>query len=413
MSWWNCCCGGCCRLPDPAISKLSFSSLDGLHPVSFSDADIRPVVNYVTGGFITAGYEITPPTSANNASCRWPPVPSSDYLSPAARSILSTINEPSCCWAAVAIAPTLVASTPVYYHYRYTDGVTRVSQQTFHWRAGALCKGSQSDIVGPTTTIYEGMIDKRSYVAQRFLIAVYLKACWVEVEGEPKIALTAKVWYKDIARFSGYVFDIGGSDQPYYRRRNTITGNTTFTGFRTDLGTCGLKSTGADIDFWQFGGPTPPTEPAYLTAVNAQNCFDCSTSTTINFWQTIFQRANCNIEFIERTIYLDGDECSLVGTHTFPSGLSPAVKFQTPSGCLTGSVLGGFWPYPYPRCPDGVPSGTTFPTSGTTNTLTPSDPDFESITTVTTVTLESPTSYEAGSNVVMNWWTEDWTITIS
>ncbi|WP_146677730.1 hypothetical protein [Pirellula sp. SH-Sr6A] len=396
MKLFKKCCSCCDSSVNPDISQMSFSSLDGLHPVSFSATPIRVAKNQVASFGITPGFEIVPPSSANNASCPWPSTPSSDFHNSGSRNIGSDIAA-NCCWAAVAVPSTPVSSAGQEYRYRWSFESTVVNDKLWRATVNHLCTTDGFEWQDSTRTSYYDLVTKRHLIAKRYLFAVGVKACWVDSQ----IQLTARVWYKDWRRLSNFSF---------FRERFISSGSATFTGYRSDLGTCGPKTGLAASDFWTCGSSTRPTEPDWLDGINVSNCLDCSTSTGLT--DATISPLNCNMEFADRTMTLPTGVCSVAGTHVFSSGFGSSPKYDGSFACITSSLLPCTWRYPTPKCPLGVDPYPVFPVPIDETKPVTGNVDFDEYDEVQTVDTAED-EFESGVPVVMNWWTEPWTITIS
>lgn len=394
MGCIGCCEGGCCTNPDEPIFEMDFSSPDGLHPVSFTNAPLR-VAKYTQPAFpIVPGFDRQPPSNLQNGSCPWPGSSTAEWFEAGSRSVGPDVKE-DCCWAAIAIPSSYALSPPVIYKYRWAFESTVVNDKLYRSTFNRTCTTAGFEWQGSTRTRYFDTVEKRQRIAQRYVFAVGIKACWVDGQ----TVLTARVWYKDWERFLRTSF---------YRERFISSGATTYTGFRTDLGFCGPKTDLAASDNWICGSGTRPAEFEYVEGLAVENCFDCNSSTSPNFSHN---PPNCNLDYVDRAIVLNSEICDISGTYVFESGLSPSVKFADGLGCLTSTILDCAWLYRTPKCSveDSVlgefiqPINETKPLVGNV--------DFDEFDEVQTVDT-TETVYEDGPTTLMYWWTEPWTITI-
>lgn len=388
------CCFCCNSSENGPIATLDFESLSGLHPISFSGAPLRVAKNTQYSFGITPGFDKVVPSNAQNVSCPWPGSSTVDFFEAGSRSVGGDIKE-DCCWGAIAIPSSYAASTPVSYRYRWSFESTVVNDKLYRSTLNRLCTVAGFEWQGSTRTRYFDTLEKRQRIAQRYVFAVGLKACWVDGQ----TVLTARVWYKDWERFLRTGF---------YRERFISSGATTYTGYRTDLGFCGPKTDLAASDNWICGSGTRPTEFDWVEGLDVANCFDCNTTNNPPFGHN---PVNCVLDYVDRTITLETDVCDLSGEYVFESGLSPSPKFSDGLGCLTSTIIDCAWLYRTPKCSveDSVlgeflePINETKPLVGNV--------DFDEYDEVQTVDTDE-TVFEDGPTTVMNWWTEPWTITI-
>jgi hypothetical protein len=418
----NCCCTPPCSTCDeslsPALSSIEFSSPDGLHPISF-EADLRGAKPVIPGNAASAlnvfkTYTTDPafPMNANNASCRFPGEGLSWINDSGTTDNMAEALDASCCWAGLAI-PEEVATSAGRQHHMADDVVGTISTNTVYTYNGVCATGTWDS--GTYDTLQKYYLKATGY-AKRFVFGVSLRACWrIGPYGTPILRLTARVFYKDYVNY--------GESAMFYRY-DSFTGAAAK--HRATFPPPGSPVCVLDPALPSYAGVVcgvdPFTEVPDATVPNPTQCLDCDPATVVNLTtQPYLTPNNCNVEFIERSIDINTDTaCSLIGTHTFNSGLPASVKRQVYLGCI-GTVLPGpcVWIYETGFCPP--PSGFfSFPTSSSACRLPiGSEVDNYSLVcgTVTanlTIAQMRNTGDGVGpTNVIMNWWTEPWVITIS
>lgn len=409
----NCCCTPPCSTCDeslsPALSSLTFSSLDGLHPIYF-ESDLRGAKPVIPGNAASAlnvfkTYTTDPafPMNANNASCRFPGEGLSWINDSDTTDNLAEALDASCCWAGLAVPEDVAVSTGKQHHYSESNELDDVldyyvtyngscSTGTIHWR-----KDTASHYHEQGSSVY----------AKRFVFGVSVRACWrLGPYGTPVLRLHAKVFYKDYVNFmSHYHYKLTQTVEgyPWIRQDGanifgpicTAVGASTSTTVECDVGTPGF--------------------PANSTVPDPTQCLDCDPATNVNLTnQPRLSPQNCDMEFIERTIDIPTDTaCSLIGTHVFTSSSPSAIKY---AGfylrCATAdSTCRWKFPTQHPYTPPSEACSLP-PTSDTTIAYTPFG--LSTLRLVRSNVLTPGTMSITGDDrVVMNWWTEPWTITIA
>ena len=399
----NCCCGCCDECSqglstnDDAFYHLKFESLAGLHPVSFENdlyvaSKCRRTTGGTYGGFNPATALPPDPIHAKvGIDCNFdylaafsdPPVKLTE-----ATKMSSAIE--ACCFAAFA-APAdgdcKSAGTQGAYEYSDKFAYTDESEAT-----GLACYPGGIRHTGPDThTKWIAM--RNSAACRRRVEGVALKACYInDAYGNRKLELTAIVTYKDhfnivAEEFYDYKVDYAARGAEYVDYSGVGGGCVE-----------SVPATAAHTD-WRCGSAGPHTFSADATIPDRNaDCLCVSSSTS----------GTCTTETIVRKILLDPN-CTIKGTHVFASGLSPTAKFRLPCYCSKTSLfLCRGWGYETINCALDPPEILAFPTayyitnaSGWSSRVitTPSSPS-------TAVTCDSQPT-------LMNWWTEDWTITIS
>jgi hypothetical protein len=409
----NCCCTPPCSTCDeslsPALSSLEFSSPDGLHPISFS-ADLRgakPVIpgNVASYSNVQNTYATNPafPMNANNASCRFPGEGLSWINDSDTTDNIVPAFDSSCCWAGLAVPTAVAASAGKQHHYSESNAYDDIIEYYATYN-GSCNTGTFLWFTDTSTHTHE---QASTVYAKRFVFGVALRACWrLGPYGTPILRLSAKVFYKDYYNF-----------YTHYYYKNTLVrvtnawtrldGTNIFGPICTSVP--GSTSTSTICEYAAPG----PGIPADSTIPDPIECLDCDSGTNPNTTNQprLFPR-NCTIETIERSIDIDTDTaCSLVGTHTFPSSGPETIKYAAFHQCChTGTSC--LWKFPTQHGTE--PCATcTFP-AGSDVTTPYTSFGFTQLRAVRYGNYTPGTlRMDGDARVVMNWWTEPWTITIN
>ena len=339
--------------------------------------------------------------SANNPLCRYPGEGLSWINDSDTTDNIVNAFDGSCCWAGLAIPENVAASSGKQHHYSesnqcdvITDNYVTYNGQcgtgTIHWNKNTLSHQHEQG-----STVF----------AKRFVFGMALRACWViGPYGTPVLRLTAKVFYKDYYNVrSHYYYKLTRVTEGYAWSR--LDGANIFGPICTLIAP--FTTTTVECETGVSGIPSDSTVP------NPTQCLDCDPATNVNFTnQPRLIPNDCGMEFIQRTIDIPTDSaCSLVGTHVFPSSGPETIKYAAfYQCCQTG--LGCGWKFPVqhplgpcPTCEFPADSDVTIPYTSFGMT--------QLRTVVTKDILLGPLRMAGDDRVVMNWWTEPWTITIS
>ena len=398
----NCCCGCCDECSqglstnDDAFYHLKFESLAGLHPLSFENdlyvaSKCRRTTGGTYGGFNPATALPPDPIHAKvGIDCNFdylaafsdPPVKLTE-----ATKMSSAIE--ACCFAAFAApADGDCKSEGTQGSYEYSDefAYTDESEAT-----GLPCYPGGIRHIGPDTYTHKIMM-KNSASARRRVEGVALKACYInDAYGVRKLELTAIVTYKDHLRIV--------QDYFYDRKIDYAARAADYVDYGYPTGCVIITAASAAHTDWICGGPGPHAYSADATVPDRYvDCLCVSSSTS----------GTCTTETIVRKILLDPD-CTIKGTHVFSSGLAPTAKLRVPCYCPgTSLFVCNGWPYETVICPLDLPRIRAFETAFYTTTST-----GWSSRVITTPSSPSNASSCIGAPSLINWWTEDWTITIS
>jgi len=391
------CCTTCCdtcseglSTNDDAFYHLEFESLDGLHPVSF-EADMYVVseCNRTTGGTYGGFNPLTalPPDPIHQTSgfsCDQDYIGDTipaDALWDAPKQMADYIE--NCCFVGFAApADGDCKSTGLADSYAYSDSFVYTDET----ETVDDCPGAGGfRHTGPDVNTFV-VTRKASIAARRRVEGVTIKACYINDEfGDRKLELTAIVTYQD---------HIATNSVGYYSHKVEQAARAAL----NNQFDCSVTIPASSATtFYLCGDADPHTIPADVDIPDRDEdclCKDASTSGT------------CTTETIVRKIVLDPD-CTIKGTHVFASGVSPSPKVLFGCGCPTTS-FGCYWKWPTPDCPIDSPRVVAFPTAYYTTF-----PTGWSSRVITTPSSPSTTDRCQDKPVLMYYWTEDWTITIT
>lgn len=409
----ECCCGcGCDKANQTAFQTLTFDSPGGLHPVSFSN-DLWVSSN----GTLPVPLAIR----ANAYNANLPPTCTDPYLG---QWGLNRWTEPrrltkdlqkrtTCCWSALSV-PSVSGgcrSSSRFFSQTSGDSFEYSIQRYRTYFPGGACGSGTADL-GTTIFNYD-RVSKQSIAVRRYVEGVELQACFV-TDGYYglRLKLTAIVSYRDW---------IDVRNESHYRSRERFSGHPSYTQYATPSPGCMTVAAAPAYDVY----PCPsslsvaPDAPDVIRPTACESCTQAGALTTPD--GVSVYPGTCESETITRSIYLD-PFCTIAGTHVFPSGLSPTPKIVGGfNPCVLSSIDPCQWRFLIPGCnPSTTIHNRAFPVSGTDVRNTTGfdslfDQGFESETTVTTVgTPSSPYAIgDASGTILMNWWTEDWIITIA
>lgn len=378
---------------DDAFFHLKFESLAGLHPVSFeNDLYVASKCRRTTGGTYGGFSPVTalPPDPINakvGIACGFDYLaafsdPPEKWTTP--KKLSSSLE--SCCFVALA-APSdgNCKSAGTQGSYQYSDEFAYTDEAE---TSGNLCHPGGIRHVGPDTHT-KRIKYKESVACRRRVEGVALKACFItDAYGQRKLELTAIVTYKDhVAYVSDYWYDY--KIDYAARAEDWISPG----GVCFSLGSMAARTVqvcGTDVAHSYSTDASIPDR--------AVDCICVPTSTS----------GTCTTETIVRKVLLDPD-CTIKGTHVFQSGLPATTKIRVGCYCFGSSILGScYWPYATVNCPLSPPEfrafetafSITFPNSWHTRVINTTSNPSTAVTCTSQPTL-------------MNWWTEDWTITIT
>lgn len=348
----TCCCGACsCDSADSTqFHTLEFDCSSGLHPVTFTN-DLWLGAGAANFSAIRA--------NANNinaaTACTVPYLTSLGLTRATAdKSITDYLTSPNCCMWGVAVPESgLCYSSGTTYDYAYEGG---------HVRYPSPPNAYVSDE-------YYNVYIAQS--ARRYVEGVTIEACYIDRGYGLQLRLKASMSWHDW-------FDVRISGG--YRKLNSTAGT-------------------VDCEVFVSGIATVPIP------VRPPQCETCITTSPLltsdgRVYPTAGMNSTCASDsggFASRTIYLDPD-CTIAGTHVFSSGFSgPAPSYV---GANPGCYAAGF-PFPggcaWTYGTDFCGPGTAFsPPSGASIAVGPAQ-----------------TSVDSPGKILMEYWLEDWTITIS
>ena len=403
----NCCCTPPCSTCDeslsPALSSLEFSSPDGLHPISFS-ADLRgakPVIpgNVASYSNVQNTYATNPafPMNANNASCRFPGEGLSWINDSDTTDNLAEALDASCCWAGLAVPEDVAVSTGKQHHYSESNQLDLI--EDIYYTLNNPCESGTIHI--SKTTNSHTHEQGSSVFAKRFVFGVSIRACWrLGPYGTPILRLAAKVFYKDYNNVITHY---------YYKHNRIVTSYDRTVQVVYPIGYECVFVPGGTSETLQCEIYTPGI-PADSTVPDPTQCLDCDPATNVNLTnQPRLFPQNCVMEFIERSIDIPTDTaCSLIGTHVFTSSSPTTIKYAGFYNCCYTGVEVCRWKYPVQHPYTPPCDACSLPADY--NVLLPGG----IVRRIGTKVFTPGTLRIAGDDrVVMNWWTEPWTITIS
>lgn len=411
----GCCCTGACdcdRSIRTPFQTLTFDSPDGLHPVNFSNDlwvssdGTLPVPLAIRADAINANIPAacTAPYLGQWGLNRWT-VPH--------RLTEDLQRLTTCCWKALSVPSISGGCRSSARLFSQTSGDSFVYSVHRHraYSAGGVCGSGTADL-GTFTYSYD-RIAKQSIAVRRYVEGVELQACYVlDSYYGLRLQLTAIVSYRDW---------IDTRNESYYRSREQFSGYPAYTQYATPFPGCTTVPAAAAYDSY----PCASTLTVAADAPDPIRPAVCETCTQAGALVTpdglAIYPGTCASETITRSIYLD-PFCTIAGTHTFASGLSPTAKVVGGVNvCVLSSINPCQWRFLIPGCnPATTIHNQVFPTTGTsvynsTGFDSLADQGFDSETTDRVVsTASSPyTTGGTSGTVLMNWWTEDWIITIA
>lgn len=392
------CESGCCDGPFADIQYMSFSSLDGLHPISISSNRINFAVD-PTSLPIQSGPTI--PMNAGNNSCLWTTASGIDFH-PLGPYNTDELMNGECCFSGILIPTVPALSTPVEGRFEYSVSAVGLRTELFKRNAAAdQCTASGAEWEREEEHIL-GIGQRYQMKTQRLVAAVQFYACYTDIEGERKLALKLRVWYKDL--MVSQAFTTCG----YGIKRLANSGHIRYNGdpFNPACVTVNARS---ESTTWTGDNPLL-SPPSWFGSgdIDVSHCLDCSTGNN---------NSTCNLEYIDRTIYLDPD-CDPTGTHTFPGDNTNTPKYERSVG-YCGVVPPGGGP-PVLPCEMALyaPSGCAFTPAGmsqapSTRLATSFEYPYTHVTSERVLDSESVSETPTGEAVPMYWWDEDWEITLS
>ena len=422
----TCCCQSPCNCEDTPedFVNLHFASTGGLHDVEF-ESPLWSRENNNTSIIDSFWPNPISTVPACDPKIRHGLVP--------ARKFVDLVDEGTCCLGAYAWPTTRCRSIGKVQNVFQSERGIFSRREEWHYRDISGSCGTGWLDRGTVETDAE--IDwSYSTLAFREVYGISLRACYVSVEGyaNPKIRLTATVEYRDwflgkTLRGNGETasFLTAFSGSPAFSRR--------FPGPFGFPGPCELQPA------------SPPSTNIFcrprasrLAVLSKDSIVECDTCPPPN--RTMHEDADVfctSFERMSRDLILD-PKCSINGTHTFLSTVSPRGKYvmQSVGCCGTTIIINGCNYVPSWLC-DPPPIGSNlptyrWPTAGTvTNQFNANDDDLSfDLRRVTTTYLSGITIEDTSSGdgvplpitapecksrswKMLDYWSEPWTITIS
>lgn len=227
---------------------------------------------------------------------------------------------------------------------------------------------------------------KQSIAVRRRVEGVTLKACYIDdSSGNRKLELSAIVTYKD---------HIAVNSAGHYSHRVDQAARAAL---KSQVDCSVIQPATPATTYYACGFPPPYVLPPDVSIPDrAADCLCVNASTS----------GTCTTETIVRKILLDPD-CTIKGTHTFVSGLTPSPRVLFSCGCPSTSI-GCYWKWPTADCPVDSPRVVPFPTA-----YYITFPTGWSSRVINTPSNPSTTARCRDKPVLMYYWTEDWVITIT
>lgn len=390
----KCCCApGCCLGNGTPISKLSFNSPDGLHPISFVDKDIRFLNNPNDFTNISLKY------SSGKVECDW--IESQPFgWKPDQPHSPETILDGGCCFGGLVLLDELVRSEIVEHKIKFSvDVMHKTTTRFINESITSGCVPLNGEWTKEWNDIYSDLLVNQLRV-QRLVAGIAFKGCYADTYLGRKLKLDLRVFYKDL---DSYMF----SRSTYYKKE--LLASAGYMGWDPVAFACVLKEAYPSNVEHEIGSYPLPAPPAWNEDPEIDIPAGCESCSTVD--------PDCVLEYIDRTVYLEPD-CEIAGTYTAYGDNTQTNKFRltkvTCSNPTTDPYVPGYL-YPDPTC--GLLPGTYgLPIYENTFGISPVDPKRFDFTKEIRKAEIVDINYDIVDNfdkTLMHWWDEDWILTFS